>query len=110
MAEEFGRNGGEREPPLDLLAATPGDIRPFLKWAAIIVGLVVLFGLVSFGRSVYTDLLWFDSLGLRSIFLKVTVTRIALFAIGTVAGGGGAGCKSVAGEQALGGRDHAAGA
>ena len=84
MAEEFGRNGGEREPPLDLLAATPGDIRPFLKWAAIIVGLVALFGLVSFGRSVYTDLLWFDSLGLRSIFLKVTVTRIALFAIGTV--------------------------
>ena len=84
MAEEFGRNGGEREPPLDLLAATPGDIRPFLKWAAIIVGLVVLFGLVSFGRSVYTDLLWFDSLGLRSIFLKVTVTRITLFAIGTV--------------------------
>ena len=84
MAEEFGRNGGEREPPLNLLAATPGDIRPFLKWAAIIVGLVVLFGLVSFGRSVYTDLLWFDSLGLRSIFLKVTVTRIALFAIGTV--------------------------
>ena len=84
MAEEFGRNGGDREPPLDLLAATPSDIRPFLKWAAIIVGLVVLFGLVSFGRSVYTDLLWFDSLGLRSIFLKVTVTRIALFAIGTV--------------------------
>ena len=83
MAEEFGRNGGEREPPLDLLAATPGDIRPFLKWAAIIVGVVMLFGLVSFGRSVYTDLLWFDSLGLRSIFVKVTVTRIALFAIGT---------------------------
>ena len=50
MAEEFGRNGGEREPPLDLLAATPGDIRPFLKWAAIIVGLVVLFGLVSLGE------------------------------------------------------------
>ena len=65
------------------MAATPGDIRPFLKWAAIIVGLVVLFGLVSFGRSVYTDLLWFDSLDLRSIFVKVTVTRIALFAIGT---------------------------
>ena len=83
MAEEFGRNGGEREPPLDLLAATPGDIRPFLKWAAIIVGVVVLFGLASFGRTVYTDLLWFDSLGLRSIFVKVTVTRIALFAIGT---------------------------
>ena len=45
--------------------------------------MVVLFGLVSFGRSVYTDLLWFDSLDLRSIFVKVTVTRIALFAIGT---------------------------
>ena len=100
----------DREPPLDLLAATPGDIRPFLKWAAIIVGLVVLFGLVSFGRSVYTDLLWFDSLGLRSIFLKVTVTRIALCRDRDGRGGGGAGRESVAGAQALGGRDHAAGA
>ncbi len=84
MAEEFGRNGGEREPPMDLLAASPGDIRPLLKWVGIIAGVVVLFGLVSFGRTVYTDLLWFDSLGLRPIFVKVTVTRIALFAVGTL--------------------------
>ena len=49
MAEEFGRNGGEREPPLNLLAATPGDIRPFLKWAAIIVGV---------GGAVRAGLIW----------------------------------------------------
>ncbi len=82
MAEEFGRNGGEREPPMDLLAATPGDMTPYLKWGAIIVGLIVLFAIVSFGRNVYTDLLWFDSMGFRSIFVKITLTRIALFAVG----------------------------
>ena len=56
----------------------------YLKWGAVIIGLIVLFGFLSFGRGIYTDLLWYDGLGFRSIFLKVTVTRIALFAMGWV--------------------------
>ena len=82
MAQDFPRNGGE-SPPESAIA--PPTMSPsFLKWVAVIIGLIVLLGVLSFGRGVYTDLLWFDSLGFRAIFVKVTVTRISLFAIGAI--------------------------
>ncbi len=82
MAEDFPRNGGDspQEPAIGPPTMSPS----FMKWSLVIIGLIVLFGIFSFGRGVYTDLLWFDSLGFRTIFVKVTVTRIALFAIGAV--------------------------
>ena len=82
MAEDFPRNGGEspQEPAIGPPTMSPS----FMKWSLVIIGLIVLFGIFSFGRGVYTDLLWFDALGFRAIFVKVTVTRIALFAIGAV--------------------------
>ena len=82
MAEDFPRNGGDSplEPTIGPLTMSPS----ILKWGAVIIGLIVVFGIVSFGRGIYTDLLWFDSLGFRSIFLTVTVTRLALFAIGAL--------------------------
>ena len=76
MAENFPRNGGESSP--EPVIGPPTMSPSFLKWAAVIIGLIVLFGVLSFGRGVYTDLLWFDNLGFRSIFVKVTVTRITL--------------------------------
>ena len=82
MAEEFPRNGGES--PIETVQLNAGMIGPYLRWGAIILGLIILFGVVSFARSVYTDLLWYDSLGFRSIFLKITVTRIVLFLIGAI--------------------------
>ena len=82
MAEDFPRNGGESPPEP---AIGPPTMSPSLmKWGLVVIGLIVLFGIFSFGRGVYTDLLWFDTLGFRAVFLKVTVTRIALFAFGAV--------------------------
>ena len=82
MAEDFPRNGGDNVP--DQVSIDPGSLGPLLKWAALILGLIVLFGIFSFGRGVYTDLLWFESLDLRAVFVKITVTKIALFAIGAL--------------------------
>ena len=82
MAEDFPRNGGDS--PLEPTIGPPTMSPSILKWGAVIIGLIITFGIVSFGRGVYTDLLWFDSLGFRSIFLTVTVTRLALFAIGAL--------------------------
>ena len=62
-----------------------GQIGTLAKWIAYAVVAVVLFSLFIFGRSVFTDLLWFENLGYRDIFLKVLMTRISLFAIGAVA-------------------------
>ena len=92
MAQDFPRNNGNGvsggggngdggEPVQFERAQVPGST---LKWAGVIIGLLVLFGIFSFGRGVYTDLLWFETLDFRSVFVKVTVTRITLFAIGTV--------------------------
>ena len=85
MAEDFPRNGGDS--PLEPTIGPPTMSPSILKWGAVIIGLIVVFGIVSFGRGIYTDLLWFDSLGFRSIFLTVTVTRLALFAIGALTTG-----------------------
>ncbi len=82
MAEGFPRNGGDTLP--ESISIDPGSLGPYLKWGAVILGLIILFGVFSFGRGVYTDLLWFDSLGLRSIFLKVTITKIVLFGVGSL--------------------------
>ena len=81
MAEKFERNG---DPPLDILGGgVPTNYRPMLKWGGVIVVLIVLFAGVSFLRGIYTDLLWFDSLGVRSVYSKVIVTRILAFVVGT---------------------------
>ena len=76
-----GNGGGGGEPvPFDR-GQMPTST---LKWAGVIIGLLVLFGIFSFGRGVYTDLMWFESLGFRPVFVTVTVTRISLFIIGTL--------------------------
>ena len=62
-----------------------GQIGTLARWIAYAVVIIVLFSLFVFGRSVFTDWLWFDNLGYRGIFVKVLTTRITLFVIGAVA-------------------------
>ena len=77
-----GGNGGPGGDPVPLQQAQMPTST--LKWAGVIIGVLVLFGIFSFGRGVYTDLMWFESLGFRPVFVTVTVTRISLFIIGTL--------------------------
>ena len=57
----------------------PPQLRSRIKWGALIAGVVVGFVVLSYLRTLYTDWLWFTELGLRSVFLKVLVTRVLLF-------------------------------
>ena len=83
MAENI-QNGSEQT--LDFgNQQIPPEMGKYLKWGGVIVGLIVLFSALSFFRSIYTDLLWFDSLGFRGVFTKILLTRAVLFAIGAVA-------------------------
>ena len=82
MAEEYSRNGDDNDSLTSEIGPRPSGSS--FRWGAIIIGLIVIFGIFSFARGIYTDLLWFEALDLRSIFVKVAVTRIALFAIGAV--------------------------
>ncbi len=54
------------------------------RWSVILTVLVFLFLLLWWARSVYTDWLWFDNLGLRSVYAKILVLKVWLFVGGTV--------------------------
>ena len=60
----------------------PTHFGTIVKWGGVLVALIVLFVLLSLLRSLYTDLLWFDALGFRSVFVKILTTKIILFIIG----------------------------
>ena len=79
----MGGSGGDDDSTVELYQFF-GQIGTLAKWVVYAVVAVVLFSLFIFGRSVFTDWLWFDNLGYRGIFVKVLMTRITLFAVGAV--------------------------
>ena len=60
----------------------PTRFGTIVKWGGLLVALILVFVLISLLRSIYTDILWFDALGFKSVFLKILFTRIVLFIIG----------------------------
>ena len=72
----------DSEFTLDFGGAIPPQLRSRLKWGVVIVGLILLFVLLSLLRSVYTELLWFGELGFRAVYVKILLTRVVLFIIG----------------------------
>lgn len=74
----------EQRLPFDLGNIVPSQLSRKIKWAAVVIGLVVAYLLLSYLRSVYTDWLWYGQLGLQSVFIKVLVTRVTLFVVGAV--------------------------
>ena len=78
-----GGSGGDDDSTVELYQFF-GQIGTLAKWIAIAVVAIALFSLFVFGRSVFTDWLWFDNLGYRGIFVKVLMTRITLFAVGAI--------------------------
>ena len=72
---------------VDLAGAIPEQLRRQWKWLVAVVVVVALLLLLNFLRGVYTDWLWFGELGFRGVYVKVLVTRVALFlAAGAVFG------------------------
>ena len=76
MAYEFP---SESNLPFDLSNFITPELRNRIKWGSIIVALVAIYAALNFGRSIYTDYLWFDSVGYLGVFRTVLVTRLALF-------------------------------
>ena len=60
----------------------PRQLGTMVKWGALVVGIVVIFVVLSLLRSLYTDLLWYGAQELRSVYVKVLVTRIVLALVG----------------------------
>lgn len=64
------------------LPVIPPYTGTLVKWGIAVIGLILLFVLLTFLKSIYTDLLWYDSLDLRSVYVKVLTTKIVLFVVG----------------------------
>ncbi len=80
----FRRDSEDLGPP-----PPPFRIRPrgadfsflgsYNRWIALGVVLIVLYIVLSVLRGLYVDWLWFDGVGLRSVYSKMLVTRVWLF-------------------------------
>ncbi len=76
MAYEFP---SESNIPFDLSNFITPELRNRIKWGSIIVALVAIYAALNFGRTIYTDYLWFDAVGYLGVFRTVLLTRLALF-------------------------------
>ena len=76
MAYEFP---SESNLPFDLSNFITPELRNRIKWGSIIVALVAIYAALNFGRTIYTDYLWFDAAGYLGVFRTVLITRLALF-------------------------------
>ncbi|HUU65577.1 MAG TPA: UPF0182 family protein, partial [Dehalococcoidales bacterium] len=57
---------------------------PARRWLIIIGALVFLFIIATIGKGIYTEWLWFDSLGFSSIYTTILTTRVWLFFVGAL--------------------------
>tara|TARA_Y100000588_G_scaffold393974_1_gene512167 strand:+ start:1220 stop:4033 length:2814 start_codon:yes stop_codon:yes gene_type:complete len=53
-----------------------------LRWIGLAAGALILFIVISVLKSIYVDILWFDSVGFQSVFRQVLLTKIVLFFLG----------------------------
>jgi hypothetical protein len=79
-------DGGDRPPPRPIRpprGAGPSIRRQVALIVAIILALVVI-ALLVFGVDLWTDAIWFTSVGYDDVFWRRVWVQVALFAIGTV--------------------------
>ena len=69
--------------PGDFLSSSPNlPYRRIAKWSLIVLGIILVFVLLNIAKNVYTEWLWYDSVGYRSVYTKGLYTRIWLFFAG----------------------------
>ncbi|MBI2305524.1 MAG: UPF0182 family protein [Chloroflexi bacterium] len=72
--------GQPKEPPRSGEGA-----RFFRHWVLPLGGLFVLFILANIAKEIYTEYLWYDSLGFSGVYLLRIITQVSLFVAGFVA-------------------------
>ena len=87
MAFNGGQRRGGQRGPSDVLGdfARTAPTIPYRRiaiWASIIGGVIFAIVMLNLAKNLYTDWLWFDSLGYSDVFVKRLVMRTWLFFAG----------------------------
>jgi uncharacterized protein len=85
MKSPFGPESPQDQmPQIRLEDLDFAKLARIVKWILLAVALIVIWGGVSWGRTFYTDWLWFSSLGHEQVLLRVITAKIWLFLLGTL--------------------------
>ena len=79
------RQNGGVPPPFgnwEYSLVLPPNTGTFIKWGLILIGIISLFVFLNILRGIYTDWLWFNSLGFLDTFKTILWTRTWLFIAG----------------------------
>ena len=66
------------------MSDAPQSVAAAMKWVLLAAIVVAVFVALSVLKTVYTDWLWYDDLGLRSVYSAILVTRIWLFFVAAI--------------------------
>lgn len=80
-------NDAEQPPGQNFPGISPVTLRRIRNASVAVITLLFLFLILWWLRTVYTDWLWFDSLGFRSVYTKILVLKLWLFLGGTLVSG-----------------------
>ena len=80
-------NDAEQPGPAPLPAISAVNLRRVQRASLAIAFSTFLILVLWWARSAYTDLLWFDQLGYRSVFIKIFLLKLWLFVGGTIVSG-----------------------
>ena len=75
---------GKESPPSSKPPKRERRHSPAQRWLIIIGALVFLFIIATISKGIYTEWLWFDSLGFSSVYTTVLTTKVWLFFIGAL--------------------------
>ena len=81
----FPPTGGQS---LGSVLTLPSNLGGFFKWGFILLCIILLLVVLSILGSIYTDWIWFDSLGFLGVFTTILWTRLGLLSIAVAVLGG----------------------
>jgi len=85
MKSPFGPESPQDQmPQIRLEDLDFAKLTRIVKWISLAVILIVIWGGVSWGRTFYTDWLWFGNLGHEQVLLRVVTAKIWLFLLGAL--------------------------
>ena len=86
MGFQDDRGRGDLGPPPEPFRIGGNEFRsPVpLRWIGIAAGLLVLFIALNVAKSIYVDVLWFDSVDFSAVFRRVILAKIVLFFAGAL--------------------------